>query len=54
MPISQRWKWRRCGPHDSLLSQEQASSLHTKARGCTKRPGKRAEEAKSEAGNMVE
>jgi len=30
-PVSRRWKWRRCGPHASLLSQEQALSGHTKA-----------------------
>src|SRR5207245_6106639 len=31
-PVSQRWKRRRCGPHASLLSQEQALSGHTKAK----------------------
>jgi ubiquinone/menaquinone biosynthesis C-methylase UbiE len=31
-PVSQWWKRRRCGSHDSLLSQEQALSGLTKAR----------------------
>jgi len=31
-PVSTSWKWRRCGPHASLLSRESALSRHTKAR----------------------
>jgi ubiquinone/menaquinone biosynthesis C-methylase UbiE len=32
MRVSHRWKRRRCGSHDSLLSQEQASFMHTTAK----------------------
>src|SRR5262249_29221149 len=31
-PVSHRWKRRRCSPHASLLSQEQALSVRIKAR----------------------
>ncbi len=31
--VSRKWKRRRCGPHASLLSQEQVLSVRTKAEG---------------------
>src|SRR5215469_7574752 len=40
-PVSRRWKPRRCSPHASLLSQEQAWSLHTKAKASAYRRGSR-------------